>query len=159
VGDDRRELVDVTDEAWLRVLDVKLNGAFYASRAAARQFRRQGGGGRIVNISSIGGKRGAARIGAYGVANAGLQALGASLARDMATEGVTVNSICVGATETSRIAGMKRHGEFAEFVGTVPMQRAAEPSEIASVAVFLCSEAASYITAQSINVDGGALYA
>ncbi|HYG27040.1 MAG TPA: SDR family NAD(P)-dependent oxidoreductase [Caulobacteraceae bacterium] len=158
VGDDRGELVNITDEAWMRVIDVKLNGAFYASRAVAREFRKQGQGGRVVNISSIGGKRGAAKIGAYGVANAGLQALGASLARDMATEGVTVNSICVGATLTARIKGMQQEGYFQEFVETVPMKRAADPSEIANVAVFLCSPQASYITAQSINVDGGALY-
>jgi 3-oxoacyl-[acyl-carrier protein] reductase len=155
-GDDRGPLVDVPDDAWQAVLDVKLNGSFYASRAAARQMLKRDEGGRIINISSMAGKVASPGMAAYNVANAGVQMLGASLARELGPKGITVNSICIGIADTSRIDDMGRDDAFNAYITrTVPLNRMGTPEEIAEVIAFLCSESASYITGQSINVDGG----
>ena len=155
-GADRNPVVAVSDVEWRRVLDVKLTGGFYASRAAARRFISQGSGGRIINISSVAGKIGAAEAAAYSVASAGTQMLGACLAREMAVHNVTVNSLCLGIVDTSRIDAFGR-GELyhSTLQRNVPLNRAGTPEEVARVVVFLCSPGSDYITGQSINVDGG----
>jgi 3-oxoacyl-[acyl-carrier protein] reductase len=155
-GIDRVNLVELSDDIWQNVLDVKLRGAFHCSRASARVMIAQGNGGRIVNISSSAGKQGAPQMAAYSVANAGLQMLGACLARELGEYGITVNSICVGPVDTSRIDDMGRGEAFDSFITrNVPLNRVGTPEEIAEVVAFLCSDRGSFITAQSINVDGG----
>lgn len=155
-GADRNPVVAVSDAEWRRVVDVKLTGAFYASRAAARAFIAQATGGRIVNVSSIAGKIGAPEAAAYSAASAGLHMLGACLAREMAVHNVTVNSLCLGIVDTSRIDGFGR-GELyqATLQRNVPLNRAGTPEEVARAVVFLCGPGGDYITGQSINVDGG----
>jgi NAD(P)-dependent dehydrogenase (short-subunit alcohol dehydrogenase family) len=155
-GADRVPAVELPDDQWLAVLDVKLDGAFFCSRAVARRLIAQGEGGHIVNISSTAGKRGFVNMAAYAVANAGLQMLGASLARELGRHSITVNSLCIGYTDTSRNDYMGR-GEtyYQQIEALVPLNRAATPEEIAGVVLFLCTPAGGYITGQSINVDGG----
>ncbi len=155
VGEDRKPIVDVSTAAWLRVLDVKLNGAFYCSRAAARQMVKQGQGGSIVNISSIGGKLGGGGAAAYGVANAALQSLGASMARELGKNAIRVNSLCIGVIDTSRIDELPDATRQAYTDSWIPLRRLGTPEEIGDVVAFLCSDPGSYITGQSINVDGG----
>lgn len=153
VGTDRTDVVGLADADWHRVTSVKLNGSFYAARAAARIMLEQAIAGRIINISSMAGKVAGPRMAAYNVANAGLQMLGATMARELATCGITVNTVCVGIVETSRIEGMTMSEEYVRR--TVPLGRVAKPLEVARVVAFLASDAAGYITGQSINVDGG----
>jgi len=155
-GADRTEVVSLPDEVWRNVLSVKLDGAFHASRAVARHMIERGGGGRIVNISSGAGKEPQAKGAAYSVANAGLQMLGASLALELAPHGVTVNTLCPGVIETSRIDDLVSSEGYAGYLAaSVPMNRAGTPEEVADAVVFLCGDGAAYITAQSINIDGG----
>ncbi|MDB5452155.1 MAG: short-chain dehydrogenase [Caulobacteraceae bacterium] len=155
-GDDRVPVVEMSDDIWLNIIDVKVNGAFYASRAVARILIAQGQGGRIVNISSMAGKLGAPDRASYCVANAALQTLGACMARELAEHQVTVNSLCLGMVDTSRIDDMGRGEAFRAAVkARVPLNRVATPEEIGEVVAFLCGESAGYITGQSINVDGG----
>lgn len=157
-GADRTDVTGLSDELWLDVLDVKLNGAFYCSRAAARQMIAQGDGGRIVNISSIMGKLGQRATSAYAVANTGLQMLGAVMARELGRHRIAVNSLCVGITDTARIDDLGRGDKFRAMVRrSVPLDRPADPSEIGGVVAFLCRDDGGYITGQSINVDGGFL--
>jgi 3-oxoacyl-[acyl-carrier protein] reductase/meso-butanediol dehydrogenase/(S,S)-butanediol dehydrogenase/diacetyl reductase len=155
-GADRTEVTKLSDELWLDVLGVKLNGAFYCSRAAARQMIAQGQGGRIINISSVAGKRGNPATSAYAIANTGVQMLGAVMARELGQHGITANSLCVGVTDTARIDDMGRGEAFQKLIRRiVPLNRPADPAEIAGVVAFLCRDEGGYITGQSINVDGG----
>ena len=155
-GADRTEIVNLADDVWQNVLAVKLDGAFHASRAVARHMIERGGGGRIVNISSGAGKNPQAKGAAYSVANAGLQMLGASLALELAPHGITVNTLCPGVIATSRIDDLVSSDAYADYLAaSVPMNRAGTAEEVADAVVFLCGPGAAYITAQSINIDGG----
>jgi 3-oxoacyl-[acyl-carrier protein] reductase len=155
-GPDRRPVVELPDEVWRKVLSVKLDGGFYCARAAARMMIAQGEGGSIVNISSTGGKQGAANTSAYAVANAGLQMLGAVLARELGPHGITANTLCLGYIDTSRIDDFGRGEAWTRHLKErIPLGRAADPAEVGDVVVFLCSPGGKYITGQSINVCGG----
>jgi 3-oxoacyl-[acyl-carrier protein] reductase/meso-butanediol dehydrogenase/(S,S)-butanediol dehydrogenase/diacetyl reductase len=155
-GTDRTEVVNLTDEVWKNVLSVKLDGAFNASRAVARHMIERGGGGRIVNISSGAGKNPQAKGAAYSTANAGLQMFGASLALELAQYGITVNTLCPGVIATSRIDDLIGSDAYAGYLAaSVPMNRAGTAEEVADAVAFLCGDGAAYITAQSINIDGG----
>jgi len=155
-GADRVPVVDLPDDVWRKVLSAKLDGGFYCARAAARMMVEQGEGGSIVNISSTGGKQGAAKTAAYAIANAGLQMLGAVMARELGPENITVNSLCLGYIDTSRIDDFGRGEAWTQHLKrTIPLGRAGTPDEVGEVVVFLCSPAGKYITGQSINVCGG----
>lgn len=107
-GQDRNAVVNVTPEAWRRVVDINLNGAFYMSRAFGRRLIEQGEGGAIVNISSIGGKMFLPDNAAYAASKAGQNALTACMAREMGQYSVRVNAICPGLVDTSRMDDMPR---------------------------------------------------
>jgi NAD(P)-dependent dehydrogenase (short-subunit alcohol dehydrogenase family) len=155
-GPDRKAVVDLPDSEWRKVLATKLDGGFYCARAAARMMVAQGEGGSIVNISSTGGKQGAAQTSAYAIANAGLQMLGAVMARELGPEGITVNSLCLGYIDTSRVDDLGRGEAWTQHLKkTIPLGRAGTPQEVGEVVVFLCSPAGKYISGQSINVCGG----
>jgi NAD(P)-dependent dehydrogenase (short-subunit alcohol dehydrogenase family) len=153
-----RVTVDKLDEAlWRKVIDVKVTGAFLMSKAVADVLLRQKQGGRIVNISSIGGKRGNAISPAYCTANFALQGFNQVLAQWLAPHGITSNAICPGITDTSRMddVGYPRGEAWNRMVQLIPMKRPAKDEEIAGVIAFLCTKAGGYITGQAINVDGG----
>lgn len=156
-GEDR-VTVDRLDEAvWRRVLDIKVTGAFLFSKATAPLMIKQGQGGRIINISSIAGKRGAAAAPAYSTANFAVQGFTQSLAQWLAPHRISCNAICPGVTDTARMddLGYPRSQRWEQTLARIPMRRAATDDEIAGVIAFLCSPAGEYITGQSINVDGG----
>jgi len=112
-GLDRNPVVDVPLDAWRRVVDVNLNGAFYMSRAFGRRLIEQGEGGAIINISSIAGKVFGPNQAAYAASKAGQNALTACMAREMGQHKVRVNSICPGLVDTSRMDDMPRGGKDA----------------------------------------------
>lgn len=156
-GEDRVTVDKLDEEVWRRVLEVKVTGAFLFSKAVASIMIQQGDGGRIVNISSIGGKRGAAEVPAYCTANFALQGFTQVLAQWLAPHAISCNAICPGVTDTSRMddLGYPRAETWERMLQRIPMKRAATDAEIAGVIGFLCSRAGEYITGQSINVDGG----
>ncbi|MEI8001387.1 MAG: SDR family oxidoreductase [Actinomycetes bacterium] len=155
-GADRVPVVEVEVDVWKHVIDVNLNGTFLVSKAFGRRLIEQGEGGSIVNISSIAGKLLAARTAAYAASKAGIQALTAAMAHEVAPHGIRVNAICVGIVDTSRLDDIPRGEAFDELVArNVPLGRVGTGSDIANMVVFLASEAGSWITGQSYNVDGG----
>ena len=156
-GPDRVPVLDLTADVFKDVIDIKLMGTFYCSKAAARQMVKQGEGGRIVNLSSTMGKSGQANTSAYNAANFAVDGFTQALAKEMAAHAITVNSVCPGLTETSRMDPMGREDRWDERLRGIPMNRVGTDEEVGELIGFLCSPRAAYITGQSVNVNGGAL--
>ena len=141
---------------WQRTLDVNLTGPFLTSRAAGRLMREQGGGV-IVNLSSIAGRAfGLRNRVAYVAAKSGLIGLTRECAREFAAYNIRVNAVCPGVIITEMTAHLRQDAQMmAKWMDEIPQRRLGEPGEVADTVVFLCSDAARYITGQAINVDGG----
>lgn len=154
-----RGRADQTSDAdWARVMDLNLGATFRMSRAVLGPMR-QAGGGAIVNIASDWGLIAAQSAVAYGVAKAGVVQLTRCMALDHAREGIRVNAVCPGDTDTPMLAagqtGAVRADILAGFGATIPMGRVAQPTEIAAAVAFLLSDAAGFITGAALPVDGG----
>jgi 3-oxoacyl-[acyl-carrier protein] reductase len=155
-GDDRRAVVDLDPQLWRKVLEVNLTGSFLMSRVFGRLIVEGGRGGSIINISSIAGKRFDPNLAAYAASKAGLQALTACMAQEVASVGVRVNAICPGMIDTSRLDDLRSGTRWDEIVGrSIPLGRAGTGADIAHLVVHLCSDQGAWITGQSWNVDGG----
>ncbi|MYM57490.1 SDR family NAD(P)-dependent oxidoreductase [Thalassovita mangrovi] len=150
---------DTTDADWNRVMDINLNSVFRLSRAVLPALRAQGGGA-IVNIASDWALVGAKGALAYAVSKAAVAQLTRCMALDHAHEGIRVNAVCPGDTDTPMLAagltGAARAQRVAEYGAAIPMGRIGTPEDIAGVAAFLVSDAARYMTGTLIPVDGGA---
>jgi len=155
-GDDRVPVIDLDPDLWRTVLDVNLTGSFLMSKIFGRLMVEAGAGGSIVNISSIAGKKLSPNTSAYAASKAGLQALSACMAQEVAEAGVRVNTICPGIIDTSRMDDLGR-GEVWENVikQLVPLGRPGTGDDIAHIVVYLCSDEGSWVTGQAWNVDGG----
>lgn len=141
---------------WDAVMDANLKGAFLMSVACAQYMSRDLG--RIINMGSIAAYTGGSRGGvlAYSAAKMGMHGLTAGLARELAPQGITVNTIHPGLIlETDFFGGPLPQEAVDRRVVEIPMQRPGVPADIAETVLFLCSEKASYITAEAINVNGG----
>ena len=146
------EEMDLDD--WHDVLDVNLTGTMYGTRAALPHLKATDGC--VINVGSIYGLVAGPNATAYAAAKAAVANLTRSVAVDYADEGVRVNGICPGFVETPMTAEAFEADEFYEYVrGSTPMGRVAQPEEIAGIALFLASDAASYVTGVNIPVDGG----
>ena len=139
-----------------KVLNVNLKSAFFGTQFAAKQMISQGGGGRVINISSVHEDWPMPNNTAYCLAKGGLRMLTRTAGVELAPHGVTVVNVGPGAVNTPINAQTINNPELlAKLNSAIPMGRMAEPSEIAAVVAFLASDAASYITATSIFADGG----
>ena len=149
-------MIDIDLPRLDKTYDVNLRGAFVWVQEAWQQAFRASGGN-VINISSIGGMSVETSIGHYNVTKAALIHLTRSLARDLAP-GVRVNAICPGLVKTDMARVLWQENEEA-IAAVMPLKRLGEPDDIANAAVFLASDAASWITGTTIVVDGGALLA
>jgi NAD(P)-dependent dehydrogenase (short-subunit alcohol dehydrogenase family) len=151
-----KPLLELTDDEWLRVLDVNLSAAFYWSREAGRRMREQGSGS-IVNMSSVSALIGSVERGPYSASKAGILGLTRVLATELGSTGVRVNALLPGPVETKLSDDAYTPEIFQAFVGRTALGRRGRPSEIADAALFLASDESSYMTGQSLVVDGGYL--
>jgi meso-butanediol dehydrogenase/(S,S)-butanediol dehydrogenase/diacetyl reductase len=153
----RTAITDLKTEDWDRIVAVDLTSVFYMSRAMLPLLQKAPRGGSIVNNSSTFGLVGNALMPAYCAAKGGVLSLTRQLAIDYGEAGVRVNAICPGPTLSPRIRGYIERGQSnpAALIAKVPLGRMAECREIADVAVFLASDAASYVHGASVAVDGG----
>lgn len=150
-------LENYSDARWHQVIGISLDAVFYSIRAAARHMK-QGGGGRIVVTTSISAVRPAPGVGmAYMAAKAGAAHLVRTAALELARYRIRVNAIAPGPFVTNIAGGRMRDPALqAAFSKTVPLGRLAQPDEIKGLALFLATEAYSFITGEQIVIDGGA---
>ena len=152
----RDESESLSEPDWNTVIDTDLSGVFKCSQAAYADLVKSHGA-TIVNVGSIAGSVGIAGRAGYTAAKAGLEGLTRTLGLEWADRDIRVNAVAPGWTRTEMVAGGIKDGRLSEAALTarIPQQRLAEPSEIAKVVKFLMSSDSSYITGQTIVVDGG----
>jgi NAD(P)-dependent dehydrogenase (short-subunit alcohol dehydrogenase family) len=149
--------VDCTEENFDRTLAVNLKGVWLCLRHELGQMLRQGGGGAIVNMSSVAGLVGFANLPAYVASKHGVIGLTKTAALEHAKSGIRVNAICPGVIHTEMIDRLTGNDPAVEkqFIDLEPVGRMGTPEEIAAGAVWLCSKAASFVTGHAMAVDGG----
>jgi NAD(P)-dependent dehydrogenase (short-subunit alcohol dehydrogenase family) len=146
-------LAELPSDNWRRVIDVNLTSVFYCLKAQIPLMVR-GGGGAIVNTASAAGLIGGYNLSVYTAAKHGVVGLTKAAAMDYATQGVRVNSLCPGAIDTPFLAELPQPFLNRLIFGT-PMTRLGQPAEMAQAVMWLCSDAASYVTGHALAVDGG----
>ena len=148
------DFFDYRPEDFERVVSVNLRGTYFLAQAAARQFRAQGGGGRIVLMSSVTGHQAVPYLSAYGMTKAALEMLARNLVLELSPHGITINCVAPGAVITPRNLNDDPHYE-ATWSALTPVGQAIQVEDIANAVLFLASPASSRITGQAIVVDGG----
>lgn len=158
---------EILEENWQRVIAIDLTGVFFSCQAAA-PFLRRSGRGRVVTISSDAGKIGVPLLSSYCAAKFGVIGLSKAIAGELAPHGVTVNCVCPGGVTATQMGeqvlrwlsaktGRSREELLAERAKNVPLGRMQTTADVVGAVMFLISDAASYITGEALNVDGGGL--
>ena len=148
------DVVSVSIEGWDMVLDVNLRGTFLVSRAVLPHMLALGGGA-VINMGSVDGLAGDARMAAYNAAKAAVVNLSRSMAIDFGPRGVRVNCICPGLVGTPAVLRMFSDESRQRMEAATPLGRIGRPGDIASLAVFLASDDAAYINGTTVVADGG----
>lgn len=150
-------MVDVGEGAIDKTFEVNVKGYFFCARALVGHARQRGGGAAIVNIASIMGQRAAPMQGVYGMTKAAVISMTQTLAFELGGSGIRVNAIAPGLIETKFASAIVANPTLRNhIVGRTPLARHAQPVEVAGAAVFLLSDAASFVTGTTLVVDGGA---
>jgi NAD(P)-dependent dehydrogenase (short-subunit alcohol dehydrogenase family) len=149
-----KPILEVTLEDWARVMAVNLTGPFLCGQAAAPLMAKSGGGA-IVNVTSISGIRASTLRAAYGTSKAGLAHLTQQQAIEFAPLGIRVNAVAPGPVETAMAKAVHTPDIRAAYHDAIPLNRYGLEQEIAEAIFFLCGDRASYITGQTVAVDGG----
>jgi 3-oxoacyl-[acyl-carrier protein] reductase len=152
------DFLDVREDDWDAVIGVNLKGAFLVGQAVARAMA-EGGGGAIVNMSSVNGVTAIPSIASYNVSKGGIDQLTRAMSLALADMGIRVNAVAPGtiATDLAQRAVLGSDEAKARIMSRTPMRRLGDPAEVAAVCAFLASDAASYMTGQVVYVDGGRL--
>jgi 3-oxoacyl-[acyl-carrier protein] reductase len=149
-------ILDMSIEDWRRTIAVNLSAAFYTSQSSGRVMKAAGSGV-IINISSIAGHNIPLKNrSAYTASKAGLIGFTRECAREFAAYGIRVNAVCPGVIETEMTSHRRTDPEqMAKWLADIPLGRLGLPEDVTGLVLFLCSDAARYLTGQAINVDGG----
>lgn len=147
------DFLEYSAEDFARVLSVNLGGTFFLAQAGARQMKKQGGGGKLLFMSSVTGVQAHKNLAAYGMTKAGIQMLAKNLVIELSPYKINVNALAPGATLTSRTTSEKDYESI--WARLTPLGKAASVEDIANAACFLVSSKADHITGQNIVIDGG----
>ena len=158
-------VVAMEEAAWNKTIAINATGTFLCSRAVARHMIERGGGGKIINVSSISGKAGSPFLSAYSAAKAAIIAFTRVMALEVAPQNIQVNAVCPGEVDTDlqrwgwQLESGMRGTSYEEVVkvatSRIPLGRLEVPQDVANLVAFLASRESDYITGQAINVDGG----
>jgi len=152
-----RSLLDLREDGWDKVFNTNVKAVWLLSRAVARTMIEQKSG-KIINITTVGAEKAEIGMAAYGCSKAALKMLTRCMAREWASYGINVNAVGPGLTRTDFSKPIWSNPDIARHVtAMIPKGRIAEPEDIVSSVLFLASDAADYITGQTIYVDGGTL--
>ena len=157
-GPDRVPITELQQDIFQRVLDVKITGTYLCTKAVIEPMIAQGGG-KIVNISSGSGKTGSANNLAYTAACFAQVGMTQSMAHELGPHNINVNCICPGAVDTSRVDDVGRGEAWQSIADNLPIRRTGTDDEVGAIVAYLCTEPASWIHGQSINIDGGGMMA
>ncbi|MBK5093380.1 MAG: glucose 1-dehydrogenase [Actinobacteria bacterium] len=150
-------IMDAEEAAWDKIMDVNLKGIFFLTKAAGRMMLEKGKGS-VINISTEAAVRPAPFLGVYSISKAGVDMVTKSFAQEWGPQGIRVNGIAPGLVQTSFSQALWANEEILQVaLSRVPLGRIAQASEIAGLAVFLASDAANFITGQTVAVDGGSM--
>lgn len=144
---------DISYKSWENMLDTNLSSVFYTTKACVENMISRKSG-KIVNVSSIWGNRGASCESHYAVSKAGVEALTKSLARELGPSNINVNAVACGMIDTD-MTKCYTENEIKQFVYDLPLMRIGKAENVAKLIYFLASEDSNYITGQIINIDGG----
>jgi meso-butanediol dehydrogenase/(S,S)-butanediol dehydrogenase/diacetyl reductase len=160
------DLEETTLDEFVSVLQVNTIGAFLTTRAAVPLLRSSGRGGVVLNAASGQARQGFIYTPAYAASKFGIVGMSQSLAKELAADNIRVNCYCPGIVKTDmwqyndaewgkRLGDYKPGELIEEWIGGIPLKRSAEPADVANLLLFLSSDAATYITGQAVNIDGG----
>ncbi len=150
------DFLDVTEELLGRVLDVNLKGAFYGTQAAGRQMIAQGRGGVIINMSSINSGLANPNVAPYAISKGGMNQVTSTAAVAFAPHGIRIVGVGPGTIATDMVAGaFVQSAGYRAILSRTPLGRLGQASEVAAVVAFLASDDASYMTGETVYVDGG----
>jgi 2-deoxy-D-gluconate 3-dehydrogenase len=152
----RADAIDFTEADWDAVVDLNLKTTFFFAQAAARQFKAQGSGGKIINVASMLSYQGGVRVPSYTASKSGVLGLTRLLANEWAAQGVNVNAIAPGYMDTNNTAALRADaGRNAAILERIPAGRWGVPADLAGPVVFLASSASDYVHGTTLAVDGG----
>ena len=150
-----KPFLELDEETWDRTFGINIRGAFLCAQQAAKHMIRQGGGGRIINFSSVHGFSATKNHAHYEATKGGLNMFTKALAIELAEHQITVNCVAPGAIEVPRYYTQMPNYDRDAMGKRIPLGRVGFPEDVAPLVVFLASDAASYITGETILVDGG----
>lgn len=152
----REDAINVTEEDWNKVINLNLNMVFLLSQCFARQFEKQGSGGKIVNVASMLSYQGGIRVPSYTASKSAVMGLTRALANEWAVKGINVNAIAPGYMATNNTTQLRSDEQRSEaIIDRIPAGRWGTPQDMAGAVVFLCSKASEYINGFTVAVDGG----
>ena len=152
----RNDSVDFTEKEWDDVMDINIKATFFMCQAVARQFIKQGTGGKIVNVASMLSFQGGIRVPSYTASKSGVKGITMLMANEWAKHGVNVNAIAPGYMATDNTTQLRAdEARSAEILGRIPAGRWGLPEDLGGAVVFLASKAGDYVNGYTIAVDGG----
>ena len=152
----RNDSVDFTEKEWDDVMDINVKATFFMCQAVARQFIKQGNGGKIVNVASMLSFQGGIRVPSYTASKSGVKGITMLMANEWAKHGINVNAIAPGYMATDNTTQLRAdEARSAEILGRIPAGRWGLPEDLDGTVVFLASKAGDYVNGYTIAVDGG----